>query len=178
MRLGTWGDVEAVEPVARFDAGIGDVAANYAVIAQWGDDPRGMPRVQIPQGLNIQMVVMVMGQEDHVVGGRSFIRMPGAVTRRGPAKAIGLARSNQTGSVRMLSPPVWINSDAWPTMVMDNPSTRSAGTMGDTGIGFGHLVRGAVRYQRRISRIDRSVSGSPARFAKRCPSKWDETGPE
>ncbi len=111
------------------------------------------------------------------MGGRSLIRMPGAVTRRGPAKAIGLARSDQTGSVRMLSPPAWINRDAWPIMVMHNPSTLSAGTMGDTGIDFGHRVRGAVRYQRRISRIDRSVSGSPAGFVNRCPSKWDEMGP-
>ncbi|GFE74637.1 hypothetical protein NTCA1_22860 [Novosphingobium sp. TCA1] len=63
-------------------------------------------------------------------------------------------------------------------MVMDKPSTRSAGTVGDTGMDFGHLVRGAVRYQRRISRSDRSVSGSPAGFVKRCPSKWAETGPE
>src|SRR6202162_1720272 len=34
--------------------------------------------------------------------------MPGSLTRLGPAKLTGEARSDHTGSIRMLSPPAWM----------------------------------------------------------------------
>src|SRR3546814_5440473 len=67
--------------------------------------------------------------------------MPGEVTRRGPAKATGLARSDQTGSVRMLRPAIWTRSVAWPTMVTRSPSTRASGVTGVTSTDEGNRLR-------------------------------------
>lgn len=41
--------------------------------------------------------------------------MPGSLCRFGPAKLTGDTRDDQTGSTRMLSPPVWISQLACPT---------------------------------------------------------------
>src|SRR5260370_39510597 len=51
------------------------------------------------------------------IGGRSSKRSPGGVTRLGPAKPTGLARADQCGSVRTLTPSSWTSSVAWPTQV-------------------------------------------------------------
>ena len=71
------------------------------------------------------------------MGGNWSKGMPGGLTRLGPAKVTGLARSDQIGSVRMLSPPVWIKSVAWPTMVTRKASgaKRSAGAAGLKALG-------------------------------------------
>mgnify|MGYP007079533431 CR=1 FL=1 len=49
-----------------------------------------------------------------------FPPMPGGFTRLGPAKVNGLARSDQTGSVRILRPSVCNNIVAWPTKLTRN----------------------------------------------------------
>lgn len=46
------------------------------------------------------------------MGGNFSSSIPGEVTRFGPAKANGLARSDQTGSVSILRPPIWMSSVA------------------------------------------------------------------
>ena len=51
------------------------------------------------------------------MGGRSSKARPGGVTRLGPAKLNGLARSDHCGSVRTLTPSSWKSSVAWPTHV-------------------------------------------------------------
>src|SRR5207302_263186 len=51
------------------------------------------------------------------IGGRSSNLSPGAATRLGPANDTGLARLDQWGSVRMLTPSSWISKVAWPTQV-------------------------------------------------------------
>jgi hypothetical protein len=55
------------------------------------------------------------------MGGRSSKRMPGSLYRRGPAHDTGLQRADQMGSIRMLTPSIWMRNVAWPTGV-----TRSA----------------------------------------------------
>src|SRR2546426_10342816 len=51
------------------------------------------------------------------IGGKSSNLRPGGVTRLGPAKPTGLARSDQCGSVRTWTPSSWIRSVEWPTHV-------------------------------------------------------------
>src|ERR1041385_4368431 len=51
------------------------------------------------------------------MGGRRSNGKPGATSLFGPAKLTGLARSDQWGSVRILSPSSWISSVAWPIHV-------------------------------------------------------------
>lgn len=49
------------------------------------------------------------------IGGSEPNSIPGAFARLGPANRTGLARSDQTGSTKMLWPAVWIRTDACPT---------------------------------------------------------------
>jgi hypothetical protein len=65
-------------------------------------------------------------------GGKSANATPGAVTRRGPMKGTGLARSDRTGSVRMLRPLAWASIVACPTAVTVRPSARAAGFAAST----------------------------------------------
>src|SRR2546430_9173192 len=51
------------------------------------------------------------------IGGKSSNLRPGGVTRLGPANPTGLARSDQCGSVRTLTPSSWTRSVEWPTHV-------------------------------------------------------------
>src|SRR5262245_28271824 len=51
------------------------------------------------------------------IGGRSSKRIPGGITRLGPANDTGLARSDQWGSVKKLTPLSWTSSVEWPTHV-------------------------------------------------------------
>ena len=111
------------------------------------------------------------------MGGRSSKAIPGAVTRRGPAKAKGLARSDHTGSVRTLRPLAWMSVVAWPTIVTRRPSTRRAGVAGSTGTVPGQGAGLPPRRQRRSCAIPRSVGGCPG-LKKQIPSKWSLGGPE
>lgn len=61
------------------------------------------------------------------IGGRSSNRIAGGTSRRGPANETGDARSDQTGSVRMLSPRHWSRKELWPTHVTARRSTRCSG---------------------------------------------------
>ena len=68
-------------------------------------------------------------------------------TRFGPRRPKGEARSDQTGSIRMLRPAVWISSVAWPTNEMRHsgrPRVAAAGRQ--TGLGFdcGHAALSAT----------------------------------
>src|SRR2546430_4777104 len=47
------------------------------------------------------------------IGGKSSNLRPGGVTRLGPANPTGLARSDQCGSVRTLTPSSWTRSVEW-----------------------------------------------------------------
>ena len=107
--------------------------------------------------------------------GRASKATPGAVTRRGPAKETGEARSDQTGSVSRFIPAVWISSVAWPTMVIVRSCTSGAGVAGVTGTAPGHSARPPSRCQRR--RSPKELGGVPPGLKKRVPSKWSLTGP-
>src|SRR4051794_29150735 len=48
------------------------------------------------------------------MGGSVSNATPGAVTRLGPANRTGLARSDQTGSTRMLWAATWMSTEACP----------------------------------------------------------------
>ena len=65
----------------------------------------------------VQVVVVVVRDEDEV-DRRQILEPDGRrTTRRGPANETGLARSDQMGSVRRLTPSSWTRSVAWPTHV-------------------------------------------------------------
>lgn len=66
MHLRFRGDREAVEPVASRDVSFGNVPVDDVVIAQRGDNPVSMARIQIPQGRDVEMVVMIMRKQDHI----------------------------------------------------------------------------------------------------------------
>src|SRR5207249_908393 len=51
------------------------------------------------------------------IAGRSSKRRPGGVTRPGPPNDTGLARGDQCGSVRTLTPSSWTSSVECPTRV-------------------------------------------------------------
>ncbi|MNT76386.1 hypothetical protein D3C72_2153790 [compost metagenome] len=105
--------------------------------------------------------------------------MPGEATRFGPAKEKGLARGDQTGSVRMLRPATWIKSVAWPIMVTRRsaPSTRSrsGADAGPCATRFGQRARLPLVCHLRRSRMP--PGSTPSGLKKRLPSKWSETGP-
>jgi len=63
------------------------------------------------------------------IGGKASKAMPGSLTRFGPAKLTGEARSDQIGSTRMLVPAVWISQLAWPTKEkrIVSPAIRGGG---------------------------------------------------
>ncbi len=83
--------------------------------------------------------------------------MPGAVTRFGPAQRNGLARGDQTGSVRMFTPAAWISTLAWPTIVTRSPATDAAGLAGVTGTSRGQRAAAPAIFQRNSARSPRSV---------------------
>ena len=76
--------------------------------------------------------------------GRSPIAIPGGETRLGPNQRNALARFDQTGSMRMFRPRVWIRMLAWPIEVARkvSPETRGCGR-GDGGLATasGHGAR-------------------------------------
>src|SRR3546814_4090443 len=65
------------------------------------------------------------------------------ISRFGPVKVKGEARSDQIGSVNMLRPWVCTSTVAWPTHVATicGPSIWRAGNAGDTGICSGQTAR-------------------------------------
>ncbi len=99
--------------------------------------------------------------------------MPGATTRFGPAKENGLTRSDQTGSVRILTPATCTSNEAWPTMVtrMASPSMRRAGFAGGNGltIRFGQAIRPPPSCQRSTS--EKPSGAMPPGLKNRVPSK-------
>jgi hypothetical protein len=76
----------------------------------------------------------------------------------------------------MFSLATWINADAWPTIVTDNPSTRGIGLAGVTGTDFGQRAAAPASFQRSTSRKPRSAGGWSG-LKKRMPSKWSLGGP-
>ena len=66
------------------------------------------------------MVVMIVRDQHDIDLRQRVERDAGSFTRFGPMKSIGDTRSDQTGSIRMLSPAVWIRKLAWPTKEMRN----------------------------------------------------------
>src|ERR1700733_5087333 len=74
------------------------------------------------------------------MGGNCSNATPGALTRFGPAKRNGLARSDHTGSTSMLRPAAWISTVAWPIIVIRRPSTRRSGATWRPGIVAGHVA--------------------------------------
>ena len=112
-------------------------------------------------------------------GGSASSATPGARTRFGPAKANGLARSDQTGSTSRLSPAVWIRWLAWPIEVTRSPvpSTRAGGGgKGGSSIRFGQGAKRVPSMKRTRSRALLSVEGLPG-TKKRVASKWSLVGP-
>jgi hypothetical protein len=108
--------------------------------------------------------------EQHRVDRRQVVE--GNAGRRDPlgaANATELARSDQTGSVRMLTPAAWISVVAWPTTVVRRPPTRASGRIGVTGTARGHHVGRLPSFQRSPSVSMRSVDGWPG-LKKRVPS--------
>jgi hypothetical protein len=100
--------------------------------------------------------------------------IPGGWTRRGPIHANGLARSENTGSMRRLVRAVRTRNVAWPIHVTTT-SFSSRGTGGAAGVESG-TARGQgfgldVNRHRKKSDLDRS--GTPA-WKKVFPLKWSE----
>src|SRR4051794_37764894 len=98
--------------------------------------------------------------------------MPGGLTRFGPAKESGEARGDQTGSVRMLSPAVWISSVEWPTMVSrrPDPSIRAEGFACGNGLGLavGHFERSPLSCH--FKRSAKQPGGLPLGLKNKVPS--------
>ena len=108
--------------------------------------------------------------------GRASKSTPGSATRFGPAKRTGETRGDQTGSVRMFNPAVWISRVAWPTMVIVRSSTCGAGrAFCGTGTSAGQAARWPLKRQR--IRSPNPLGGVPPGLKKRTPSKWSLTGP-
>ena len=104
------------------------------------------------------------------IGGRSSKRSPGGRWRRGPTTAT--ERSAQVGSVRMLTPSIWMRNVAWLTHVTRRrPSVTHTGGGGPGGVSVKsrHGPRRDVAVRRAQSRKP-VVSGSG--WWKRCPSKY------
>ena len=93
--------------------------------------------------------------------------MPGSLTRFGPAKLTGEARSDHTGSHKRFTPAVWMRSEAWPTkpIRIALPSTR-AGGRSEWGLGThsGHFAPRPDNCQRRRSATLRG--GAPCGIAE------------
>src|SRR5437879_6476530 len=111
------------------------------------------------------------------IGGRSENRMPGGRWRRGPANETGETRSDQTGSVRMFKPSVWMRTVEWLMKVTRVfPAFTRSGGRGPGGV----LVKGSHGPRSRFV-IQRRKSeklwwiGSIER--KRFPSKCGPAGP-
>ena len=94
------------------------------------------------------------------IGGRASKATPGGVTRRGPAKPIGLARSDHWGSVRTLTPSSWTRSVAWPTHVTVGPpgfarrAFRSGAASGKFAV-FGEKVVDHTREAKKDQRVQK-----------------------
>ena len=105
--------------------------------------------------------------------------MPGGLARFGPTKENGLARSDQTGSVRMFSPAPWMRKVACPTKLTRSalPTTRDGGRSGGNGLGYvpGQSSSFPPSFQRAKSRKPRELA--PPGLKNRSPSKWPLTGP-
>ena len=84
------------------------------------------------------------------IGGRSSKRRPGGVRRRGPANETGLARSDQWGSVKMLTPSSWTRSVECPIHVTVGVPwlSRSARPSFATRTRFADLDRNVVNQMR------------------------------
>ena len=106
--------------------------------------------------------------------------MPGALTRRGPAKETGETRSDHTGSVRKVSPPAWMSIVACPTMV----TRKSCSDASVSGLawpkGLGHVF-GQRFFPPPIchhTRSAKAAGGMPSGLKKMRPSKWSLAAPE
>jgi len=58
---------------------------------------------------DVEMIVMTCDTSTTSTVGSASNAMPGSLCRLGPAQLTGDARSDQIGSIRMLSPAVWIS---------------------------------------------------------------------
>jgi len=92
------------------------------------------------------------------MGGNASNAIPGAQTRRGPAKVTGLALSDHIGSVRTLRPPAWMSTLACPTMVARKPATRASGMACRGATECGHGAALPESFHRSRSRKPRSVA--------------------
>jgi hypothetical protein len=108
------------------------------------------------------------------MGGRSVKRTPGVRWRRGPTPESGLARSDQTGSVKIFRPLACSRTVEWfisVTRICCSGSERT-GTEGCTSWrkagGFAPRI---VSFQRRTSSNPRACF--PSGLKKRTPSKWE-----
>jgi hypothetical protein len=68
-----------------------------------------MRGVKPGKGVNVEVIIVVVADQDPVDAGQGVEGDAGAVTRAGPANLVGETRVDQTGSVRMLRPATWIN---------------------------------------------------------------------
>ena len=112
------------------------------------------------------------------LGARDFVAEQHE-TRRGPIEVMGLARSDQMGSVKMLIPLCWSNSVEWLISVTRSslPSTQGGGfdgSMSETkrADGSGRLVS----FHRRTSRKPwaSGASGLKKRFPSKCVGNGSE----
>src|SRR5262245_30024976 len=111
------------------------------------------------------------------IGGRASKATPGGVTRRGPVKPTGLARSDHWGSVRTLTPSSWTRSVAWPTHVTTglpgfarrrSRSGSASGKLARLGVKVVDQMR-PVKKDHRVQKPGRAQSG--LRLAK-PRSRW------
>jgi hypothetical protein len=81
------------------------------------------------QRRDIKMVVMAMRHQPASIGGSASNATPGSLTRFGPMKVNGEARSDQKGSVRTFTPAVCSRTVACPTNEIRHsvPAIRAGG---------------------------------------------------
>src|SRR5678816_919601 len=112
------------------------------------------------------------------MGGRSSKCTPGGVTRLGPAKDSGLARSDHCGSVRMFTPASWISSVAWPIQVTVGSVWFARSATPSPVTGGSSRRRGAkvAAHMRRMKNVVRVQKGgrpnSGLALAKPCWRWW------